>query len=93
MSGDSLDLPHRDQRPLQPAESVMLTKWREPYTGTTFYRLAIKDAAIMRAKLDRADRRILDVCNRSDASIADVLLGLETLVRRIAETHNGEHDD
>lgn len=66
------------------SESVTLTRWREPDTGTTCYKLAIGDDAIDVAKLDSTARRILNVCSRSDASIADVLLGLETLVRQIA---------
>lgn len=63
---------------------MMLTAYREGPDEQVWV-LKIPDADIVRAKLDRIDRKFLAECDGPDATISDRLLGLETLVRRIEE--------
>jgi hypothetical protein len=54
---------------------------REPITGGLTYVLRIEDSEIVAAKLEAFDLQLISECGQG--SIADKLLGLETLARAI----------
>lgn len=57
------------------------------------YELRISDFDLIELHLDKADRRIIDDINNGEppkTPIADILLGLELIVRRIEEGKNNE---
>lgn len=55
---------------------------------TTFYTLEITDSEWLHVKLDEHDRALLQDIEKgpvSDTPVADILMGLETLARRMEE--------
>jgi hypothetical protein len=63
---------------------VKLTMAIEPLTRNHVYHLEISDVEFVLMRLDNFDTLLLKECEGSD-SIADKLLALETLARRIEE--------
>jgi hypothetical protein len=49
------------------------------------YTLTIPGGDLMRARFDRFDRLLLADCQSPDATVADSLLALELIVRRIEQ--------
>lgn len=59
----------------------------------TIYEIRISDLDLIEVHLDKTDKRIIDDINRGEPSktpIADILLGLELVIRRIEEGKNNE---
>jgi hypothetical protein len=70
---------------------VNLTLIRHPSRDVYEYRLRIDGGELMRAKLYPFDRALLrDIETSDDVTVADQLLGLEMLARRIEESRAGE---
>jgi hypothetical protein len=69
---------------LQEAEEMTLQKLREITTNETLYYLRISDCELVMAELDTFDIMLIRECDTS-ASVADKLLALETIVRRIEQ--------
>lgn len=63
---------------------MKLEEWRDPATGDFHMMLKIDQLEIMCAKLTDFDRALFRECEESK-SIADKLLALETMARRIEE--------
>lgn len=72
---------------------VQLFVQRIAHEGRTEYVLRIFDQALVKPHLDAFDCALLDECGRPSASISDVLLGLETLVRRIEQATTDPSDE
>lgn len=64
---------------------MKLITYRDELTGTQIWTFIINYDERIRVDLDSIDRYMLDECSVSEASIADQLLGLELLARRIEE--------
>ena len=61
---------------------MKLTRTHDLKGRRTTYTLTIEDSEIVRMHLDRFDMRLITDCSTSN-KISDVLLGLETIARRI----------
>ena len=62
-------------------------------SGDRIYKVHLDQRSLATVKLDKFDRALLDDIENGEKSgtpIADKLLGLETLVRRIEEQSEGE---
>jgi len=57
----------------------------EPRVNTTIYQLTIEDTEFVLAPLDTFDLMLIRECDTSNA-VADKLLALETIVRRIEQS-------
>lgn len=68
----------------------MIEAFREPHLQRITFRIVISESDMRRAKLDLFDRALIEECSKPGTSAADVLLGLETIVRRIEEYHAQE---
>lgn len=65
----------------------MKLEWHDEIeTGDRVTELRITKKEMAHVKLDKLDRLLLKECGRSNASISDRILGLETLCRRIEQT-------
>ena len=62
--------------------------WDDPGTGSTEYKLVIPAMSMLHARFYPADRGFLKLCEDTD-SIADKLIGLEVIARRIEEYYGG----
>lgn len=67
---------------------MKLEKYKHVDSDRITYQLTINGYELMRAHLSKLDRALLDEINSSeDVTIADQLLGLEMIVRRIEESY------
>lgn len=66
-----------------------LKKYYNIEKDSTHFHLTITSEDLLFMKLDEFDRDLLDECMESN-KISDILLGLETIVRRIEESN--EHN-
>jgi hypothetical protein len=66
---------------------MKLLKQRDEQWGEDRYTIIFSDADMVAVNLDNFDRLLLDSCQKDEANIADVLLGLELIARRLIEQH------
>ena len=66
---------------------MRITKTHSSKRMVTRYVLEIPDADLLNAHFDKFDRWLLAECD--EGSVADILLGLETIARKIEEGING----
>lgn len=57
----------------------------EAQSGDTVFQLRLADADLRNVKLSHFERAVIRECDSPDASLADRLLGLELLARRLEE--------
>lgn len=82
--------PDSDSAALAPADpdATRIECWRTSDRDELVYRLTIRDEDVRRTRLLEVDRKLLAECESTDATVADRLLGLELLVRRIEEARD-----
>ena len=66
---------------------MKLLKQRDEQWGEYRYTIIFSDADMVAVNRDNFDRLLLDSCQKDEANIADVLLGLELIARRLIEQH------
>ena len=66
---------------------MKLLKQRDEQWGEDRYTIIFSDADMVAVNLDNFDRLLLDSCQKDEANIAAVLLGLELIARRLIEQH------
>jgi hypothetical protein len=69
---------------------VRLERHTDPLADAVVFTLVIDAVDFARSPLDARDRLLIDECSLPTATIADRLLGLETIARRIEQTHEPE---
>jgi len=66
---------------------MKLLKNRDEQWGEDRYTIIFSDADMVEVELYKFDRLVLESCQKDEANIADVLLGLELIARRLIEQH------
>lgn len=64
---------------------VKLERWVDPATLEHVVRVRWSPLELEHVRLDPVDRRLLAECSEPDATVADVLLGLQTLAFRLEQ--------
>lgn len=67
-------------------------EWRDPTTLSSFCQISISDFDLVHIPLYDFDKKLLEECSKSN-SVADKLLALETIARRLEQLNPNKPEE